>query len=276
MCKIFYLSDYNFLDFVKNEYKEYKTLELNQENYNDVLNEILNISLFDDNDKFLIIDHDFFSNSKTKQIHLFNQCLNENHIILTNKKIPQTILKQITVKYNYQELNYNLIDSLNQYITNHNLDITKNALEKLIFNLEENYQAISNELNKLSNLNCCIDEKTIDNYSYKTTRANIFAYTDACLLNNKKKANQLYQELIDQDYSPIAINEIYFKELELLYSIHLLKPYYNNQQICDLLKISTYRLNFLLKTLNKINISFLETEIINNCFDNYKFKIGLH
>lgn len=276
MCKILYLSNYNFLDFSKKKYKEYQVLDLNQENYNDVLNEILNISLFNNNDKYLIIDHDFFSDSKNKNIKLFNQCLNNNHIILTLKKIPQSNFKKFTFNYTYEELNYNLNDCINDYILENNIQISKEALNLLIFNLEENYQAIINELNKLSNLQTYITEEIIEENSYKSIKANIFSYTDAKLLNNQKKAKIIYQELIECNYSDVAINEIYFKELELLYSIHLLKPFYNNQQICDILKISSFRLNFLIKTLNKINISFLEKEIINNCLENYKFKMGLH
>ena len=276
MCKIFYLSDYNFLDFCKKKYNNYQPIHLTQENYQEVLNEIINISLFNNNDKYLIIDFDFFSDSKNKNISLFNQCLNNNHIILTLKKIPQSNFKKFTFNYTYEELNYNLNDCVNDYILEKNINISKEAIDLLIFNLEENYQAIINELNKLSNLHIYITEEIIKENSYKSIKANIFSYTDAKLLNNQKKAKIIYQELIECNYSDVAINEIYFKELELLYSIHLLKPFYNNQQICDILKISSFRLNFLIKTLNKINISFLEKEIINNCLENYKFKMGLH
>ena len=275
MTTAYILKDYDFIDYFKFKFKNHIPLILTEDNYRDVIRTIITVDLFDTNLNYLIIDHDFLTKKKNlKKSLIFENNLNDNHILVLNEKPSIEFMNKQQSIFDYKELDFNLSFLLKEFINFNNISINKDALELLKFNLDDNYSLICRELEKLILLDKTISTDDVNTFSYKNITATIFEYCDAKLDKNEVFASRYYQDLLEASYTHVSILILYYKHLIYIYNVYLLSKEYNTQSIVSFLFSNTYRVNLTKKKLNKINIYELEKEILQLNKNDYLLKTG--
>ncbi len=205
--------------------------------------------------KKIIVGHNanFLSSDKSKivvehNIERFEKYLEnpscDNILILTcdnidkRKKITSALLKQADLvegKVNIHNIIKNKLE---------NYSITSDAEKKLLEYCQDDYERISNELDKLMLYK--MNEKTInaedvENIVMKSLDDNIFHLADSILSRNKKEAFELYNNFILHGEQVVNIIRILSNKIRLIYQVKvLLNDGNSDQSISKLLKVHEY------------------------------------
>lgn len=205
--------------------------------------------------KKIIVGHNanFLSSDKSKivvehNIERFEKYLEnpscDNILILTcdnidkRKKITSALLKKADLvegKVNIHNIIKNKLE---------NYSITSDAEKKLLEYCQDDYERISNELDKLMLYK--MNEKTInaedvENIVMKSLDDNIFHLADSILSRNKKEAFELYNNFILHGEQVVNIIRILSNKIRLIYQVKvLLNDGNSDQSISKLLKVHEY------------------------------------
>ncbi len=205
--------------------------------------------------KKIIVGHNanFLSSDKSKivvehNIERFEKYLEnpscDNILVLTcdnidkRKKITSALLKKADLvegKVNIHNIIKNKLE---------NYSITSDAEKKLLEYCQDDYERISNELDKLMLYK--MSEKTInaedvENIVMKSLDDNIFHLADSILSRNKKEAFELYNNFILHGEQVVNIIRILSNKIRLIYQVKvLLNDGNSDQSISKLLKVHEY------------------------------------
>lgn len=205
--------------------------------------------------KKIIVGHNanFLSSDKSKivvehNIERFEKYLEnpscDNILVLTcdnidkRKKITSTLLKQADLVEGKTNIHNIIKNKLENY------SITSDAEKKLLEYCQDDYERISNELDKLMLYK--MSEKTInaedvENIVMKSLDDNIFHLADSILSRNKKEAFELYNNFILHGEQVVNIIRILSNKIRLIYQVKvLLNDGNSDQSISKLLKVHEY------------------------------------
>lgn len=174
------------------------------------------------------------NNDKIDGRKKITKLMNKNGITKEfNTTSPQVIVKDLFKNYNISNTDINLlIDRVGS-----NLDILTNEIQKII-------------LYKDSDLN--ISKEDILNLTYKNVDTDVFKLIDYIVTNEKKKALEIYYELIKRGEEPIKIIIMLANQFRIIYQTKVLrKKGYSEKDIADILKIHPYRIKL---ALNKVGM----------------------
>lgn len=155
---------------------------------------------------------------------------------------------------------YNLIKNkidlskidINKYIENELKDykINSSSINLLINNCNNNFNRITNEINKLKMYK--YEEKVISNDDInllvkKDLQNNIFDLINYINKKDKKNAYKVYNELIQNNEIPIKILVTLANNYRLIYQVKILSEEKSDNEIMDILSIKNEKRLFVLK-----------------------------
>lgn len=205
--------------------------------------------------KKIIVGHNanFLSSDKSKivvehNIERFEKYLEnpscDNILVLTcdnidkRKKITSALLKKADLvegKVNIHNIIKNKLE---------NYSITSDAEKKLLEYCQDDYERISNELDKLMLYKMnerTINAEDVENIVMKSLDDNIFHLADSILSRNKKEAFELYNNFILHGEQVVNIIRILSNKIRLIYQVKvLLNDGNSDQSISKLLKVHEY------------------------------------
>lgn len=205
--------------------------------------------------KKIIIGHNanFLSSDKSKttiehNIDRFEKYLEnpscDNILILTcdnidkRKKITSTLLKKADLIEGKVNIHNIIKNKLEDY------SITSDAEKKLLEYCQDDYERISNELDKLMLYKMnekIINAEDVENIVMKSLDDNIFHLADSILSRNKKEAFELYNNFILHGEQVVNIIRILSNKIRLIYQVKvLLNDGNSDQSISKLLKVHEY------------------------------------
>ena len=205
--------------------------------------------------KKIIVGHNanFLSSDKSKivvehNIERFEKYLEnpscDNILVLTcdnidkRKKITSTLLKQADLVEGKTNIHNIIKNKLENY------SITSDAEKKLLEYCQDDYERISNELDKLMLYKMSektINAEAVENIVMKSLDDNIFHLADSILSRNKKEAFELYNNFILHGEQVVNIIRILSNKIRLIYQVKvLLNDGNSDQSISKLLKVHEY------------------------------------
>ena len=212
---IYYGQDKNNVKFQKLDINADKNIRqiIFDDNHDDILNIILQPSLFEEDFKYVVDDASFLTNKTDQDKNLINSLVESNKNIICfaydekiDIKIPKVVYHRVT-KFNNlskQKLITTLLSKMN---INFDSLSTRQYFESLI---DLDPFAIKNEFTKLtlSTQNNIISQTQIDNLVSVSNNPNIFKMLTFLLQKDKKKLIKLYDDLILSKYQPMDLISI--------------------------------------------------------------------
>lgn len=205
--------------------------------------------------KKIIVGHNanFLSSDKSKivvehNIERFEKYLEnpscDNILVLTcdnidkRKKITSTLLKHADLVEGKTNIHNIIKNKLENY------SITSDTEKKLLEYCQDDYERISNELDKLMLYKMnerTINAEDVENIVMKSLDDNIFHLADSILSRNKKEAFELYNNFILHGEQVVNIIRILSNKIRLIYQVKvLLNDGNSDQSISKLLKVHEY------------------------------------
>ncbi len=270
----------------------YTSYNLDEVELDDVLNDASYFTLFGDKNYMVVRNVTAFSANKkgseasNKDEYLLNYLNEPNQntvlILVLKDKINGTkkVSKIVKEKYNYIEISNpnqkETRDIINGYLKKNKIKIDYDGVTYIINALDNNYDLIMNELDKLllypkkelsiSDLKFIIASNVLDNnfkfidYIMEKDIKNIFRYYDDFLLNKN---------------SPIMLMAMLANEYR---NVYLIKKLIRNHNKNDIMKILDIRYSFQLDKLINYSYSYKERELekylLELCDLDYDIKQG--
>ena len=271
MRKFIQIKSYDHLNFIKQDFNDFEILYLNNDNIKEIYNQINSISLFKQDNKYLIIDQEeLFAGILTNDLKIFIDALDKNKVMVI-KKISEEVLDYIK-DFSIEEKQFDKVDIINQTIEKLNINIEEEALNLLIFNLDENETLIINELNKLSILTNNITVDVVNQCSYKTQSAQAFDLVKLVVNKQNSLANKLGKQLLEQDFDEIGLLTFLQKQISTYYLVKILLYKYKKLSIESLLNITSFRLDMIIENIKHIDKDSLANLIIKLNQEEHRIK----
>lgn len=264
--------------------------DLTLDNLKDILEECNYTSLFNDKKVIIVNNTNIFG---TKYEYKDDMELLEKYLNNPNKNtqlifIADTIsVKKKCVKIikdigNLFELKKPVGEDLKlqviEYLKNNGFKIENNALTKLITNLNENYDFILNELDKVIVVkkDYLITKEDIDKYTIKIIEENIFDFVDLVIKKDTKNIFIKLEKYIQEKQEPAIILSNIASQYRLIYSVkNLLRNGFSEKEIADELDIHPYRVKLAKeKSYNYTNEELKEKLLSIGSLDE-KVKLGM-
>jgi len=179
-------------------------INANQENINDIIEKLINVSLFSQNR--LIVISEIFSNKylSEKFSEILDRIPKETEVIIIEPNPDKrTKLYKILIKeYKSKEFktNKNIFNFIKNEIETRKININEEAIQELIIYTGQDRWKIINELEKLANLNKTISKELIHKYVEPDVQASVFNILDNLLIGKKDLAlNELKELKIHKD-----------------------------------------------------------------------------
>ena len=265
MMHIYYGQDKNNVKFQKLDINADKNIRqiIFDDNHDDILNIILQPSLFEEDFKYVVDDASFLTNKTDQDKNLINSLVESNKNIICfaydekiDIKIPKVVYHRVT-KFNNlskQKLITTLLSKMN---INFDSLSTRQYFESLI---DLDPFAIKNEFTKLtlSTQNNIISQTQIDNLVSVSNNPNIFKMLTFLLQKDKKKLIKLYDDLILSKYQPMDLISIINTQLLNLKIYKLAKSHgWSDNDVVIRLLINQYTI----MSYNSLNV---QLDGINN------------
>lgn len=259
------------------------------ENYDQILSSVNQISLLDDDSKFnYLINHANFLTNKTKKVTDFIQNLlgvkdeiicilaarnlnSFNPLLQNNKKVEFIKASKLNDKDKIKLIN----NLLKTYPINFDCETTKTSF---IDALSNDPYLIINEVIKASNysLDNEFDTNSINNLITQNTNNSVFDLINFILLNEKSKALDLFGNLMKRKTQPITYIQVMATQLFnlKLQKMYLMK-YKNIYHVQEVLGINSYLIMMNLKILNNTSLSKIEKLLKSLLLLDYNIKNNL-
>lgn len=271
MKKFIQIKSYDHLNFIKQDFIDFEILYLNNDNIKEIYNQINSISLFKQDNKYLIIDQEeLFAGILTNDLKIFIDALDNNKVMVI-KNISEEILDYIK-DFSIEEKQFDKVDIINQTIEKLNINIEEEALNLLIFNLDKKETLIINELNKLSILTNNITVDVVNQCSYKTQSAQAFDLVKLVVNKQNSLANRLGKQLLEQDFDEIGLLTFLQKQISTYYLVKILLYKYKKLSIESLLNITSFRLDMIIENIKHIDKDSLANLIIKLNQEEHRIK----
>ena len=270
----------------------YTTYNLDEMEIDDVLNDASYYTLFDDKNYMVVKNVTNFSANKkgkessNKDDYLLNY-LNEPNdntvlILVLKEKLNATkkISKIVKDKYNYVELNNpNQKESrniINKFLQKNKISIDYDGITYIINSLDNNYDLIMNELEKL----LLFDKKDISfkdltNIISSNVLDNNFKFIEYIMNKDIKKVFKYYDDFLLNKNSPIMLMSMLANEYR---NVYLVKKLMMNNNKNDIMKKLDIRFSFQIDKLINYSYSYkekdLENKLLELCNLDYEIKQG--
>jgi len=248
--------------------------DLTENNIKEVLEECNYNSLFNEK-KAIIVNNTNIFNTKyeyKEELNYLENYLNNPNIntilifIADSVSLKKKCVKIINDNNNYFNLmmpkDDELKSEIKEYLKQNNYKIENNALNLIIDNLEENYDYILNELDKVIIIkkDYLITKEDIDKYTIKNKKDNIFDFVELIIKKNESKIYEYLERYIDDKNEPAILFANIATQYRIIYSSkNLIKEGYSEKEIASLLDIHPYRVKLAINnSYNYTNKELLE------------------
>lgn len=261
--------------------------DCNLTNFNHIYNELMTNDLFGNN-KYAYCENIKSLENKVKKNSTFLSQLIEignsqssTLFIRLNKVINSSNPHIASLAGYYQYINIptdkkNLINYLQDYTRNNNINISKYNLEYLLDLYDNNYNMTHLELEKLSLIEngIEIDEEVISKYASKNVKTDIWKLTELILQHKYKEANHIVDIMLEDGATIFEIVALYHTQLKFYYEVKILSDSSSYKQIASILRQNEYRIKKAMGLLNKISLISIQTQYIKLSNLDYKIKVG--
>lgn len=263
--------------------------DLEIDNIKDIIDNANYVSLFDDK-KCIIVYNSYIFNTKfdyKNELEILEKYLNNPNnnttLIFLTDSISKTkkCVKLINSKGNVIEINKpdgdNLKKSIINYLKENDFKIETKALDLLIKRLDNNYDYILNELDKIMIIkkDYLINNEDVLNYSVNIENVDLFKFVDLVI---NKKIEECLEELkiiIENNVEPAIILSMIAGQYRLIYSVkNLIRNGLSEKSIADELKIHPYRIKLAHDNSYKYDNEELKDKILSIGELDKKIKIG--
>lgn len=245
--------------------------DLDVDSIKDILDNANYVSLFDDKKCIIVYNSNIFGTKfeYKNELEILEKYLNNPNdnttlIFLTdNISKSKKCVKFINSKGNVIELNKPTGDNLKKEIINYlkdfNFKIENKALDLLIKRLNNNYDYILNELDKIMIIkeDYLINVDDVNKYSVNIEEVDLFKFVDLVV---KKKIEECLEELkviVENNIEPAIILSMIAGQYRLIYSTkNLIKQGLSEKKVADELDVHPYRIK--LAHDNSYNYSNIE------------------
>jgi len=248
--------------------------DLTENNIKEVLEECNYNSLFNEK-KAIIVNNTNIFNTKyeyKEELNYLENYLNNPNIntilifIADSVSLKKKCVKIINDNNNYFNLmmpkDDELKSEIKEYLKQNNYKIENNALNLIIDNLEENYDYILNELDKVIIIKKDYKntKEDIDKYTIKNKKDNIFDFVELIIKKNESKIYEYLERYIDDKNEPAILFANIATQYRIIYSSkNLIKEGYSEKEIASLLDIHPYRVKLAINnSYNYTNKELLE------------------
>jgi len=194
------------------------------------------------------------------------------------KKKCAKIIKEKNNLFELEIKDNEISDNVKKYINNLGFKIESRALNNLINNLNNNYDYILNEIDKVIIIkkDKIINEKDIKEYTIKLENDTLFDFVDSVIKKEEKKAYKYLIEYIKDNKEPAILLSNIASQYRLIYSVkNLIKEGYREKEIASIFKIHEYRVKLAHdKSYNYTNNELKEKLLLIGKLDE-KIKLGL-
>ena len=233
--------------------------DLNNDNFRDVIDDALTVSLFSDKKLIICENANVFTGSSSKDAEIIEQYLNKPNnlttlvFILNSDKIDQRkkitkLMKKNGIVKNFSE-NVDPVSFVMKKLNDY--DIKRETIELLIDRVGSDLLVLEGEINKIrlyKGQDKKIENDDILNLTVKTSYEDIFKLIDYIIEGNKEKSLEILDEMIKNGEEPIKIIIILANQIRIMYqSKVLLKKGLGEKGIADTLAIHPYRVKLALQ-----------------------------
>lgn len=250
-------------------------------NYNSLFNELKGIIVYNSN--IFSTKYEYKEELEKLEKYLNNPNQYTTLIFITdNVSLKKKCVKIIKDNNNYIELNKpekeELEIKIKEYLSNNNYKIESNALNKLINNLNSNYDYILNEIDKilLVKKDYVINIDDIEKYTIKILEDNIFDFIDCIIKKEDKKIYKFLEKYISSKNEPSILFANIATQYRLIYaSKNLTKQGYSEKDIATSFDIHPYRIKLAIQnSYNYTNTELKEKLLYIGELDE-KIKLGI-
>lgn len=264
--------------------------DLSIDNLKDILNDCNYSSLFNEKKAIIVNNTNIFGakyeyKEEMELIEKYVRNENNNTILIfvaDNISIKKKSVKFIKENGNLYELTKPISDELRKYIVDYlkklGFKIENSALSQVINNLDENYDYILNELDKVIIIkkDYLITLEDIEKYTIKIQTDNIFDFVDLVIKKDTKKVFVMLEKFIKEKLEPAIILSNIASQYRLIYSVkNLINNGYSEKEIADEIKIHPYRVKLAReKSYDYTNNELKQKLIMIGSLDE-KIKLGI-
>ena len=264
--------------------------DLTIDSFKDIIEECNYTSLFNDKKAVIVNNTNIFGTKYEykEDMELLEKYLNNYNkdtelIFITDSvSLKKKCVKIIKDNGNLFELKKPVGDDLRKmvidYLKQDNFKIENSALTKLITNLNENYDFILNELDKVIVVkkDYLITNEDIDKYTIKIVEENIFDFVDLVIKKDTKNIFIKLEKYIQEKQEPAILLSNIASQYRLIYSVkNLTRKGYSEKEIADELGIHPYRVKLAReKSYNYTNDELKEKLLSIGSLDE-KVKLGI-
>lgn len=239
-----------------------------------ILEDALTMNLFADK-KVIIIENAYIFGSSSDQkisdrfLEYFNTFNSSTYIIFelnadkvdSRKKITKKI-SEIGKVFEVKKLETNdLFQIIEKRFKDNNYTISTELINYLVSLLNDNYENVNNELDKiflLSKEDKNITKEDLDGLIIPSLDDDIFSLIDAITNKDKNKSIKLYQEFINRNEDMIKIIYLLASKYRLMLQVRLLSDRgYLESDIAKTMQIHPYRAKMVLREAYKYELSNL-------------------
>lgn len=249
--------------------------DLSIDNLKDIIEECNYVSLFDDKKAIIVYNTNIFNTKYeyASELELLESYLNNSNkntiliFIADSISLKKKCVKMIKDNNNLIELKVNEKDletNVKKYLSINNYKIDNNALNKLINNLNKNYDYILNELDKVLIIkkDYLITLDDINKYTISLENNDIFEFIDLII----KKDNKIFKYLdnfINKKEEPAIIFSNLATQYRLIYCTkNLIKKGYSESLIAENFDIHPYRVKLAIDKSYNYSNKELEEKIL--------------
>lgn len=265
------------------------TYDLEELELYEFLQEITTVSLLSDKKVIKVKNAWFFYEDRGENlqslIHYFQNPKTDTTLIFLLKKDVDSnfLISREAKKY----IRFEVVDKMEEkdfypYIKNYfaelKYQISDEAINELIDRVNYDFNSLYNEIEKLKLFaydDRKITLKDINLLVPRNLEDNIFELSNAIIAKNKRKALEIYYDLLTKNETPVnLILNISYKLKEIITTKHLLDQGYNEKSIMDYFNVSKGRAYYMIKNANSMAMPQLKKYYDTLADLDFKIKSG--
>ena len=261
-----------------------ESYDLSCDRLKDILESLDYNTLFNEKKGIIVYNSDIFGTKKesNNELSMLESYMDSDNIIIfieSSISLKKKMVKTIKDKGNLIEINTpvkdDLVNYIKKYLSDRNIKIDNNGINKLIYKCDSNIDYILNELDKIIIIrNDYISDSDIDNYVTDISKVNIFDFVDLVIKKDTISSLKMLDKIMDEEIEPAIILSNLASQYRLILSVKNLSKSMSEKSIADTLKIHPYRVKLAKeKSFNYTN-SELKEKLLNIGNIDYKIKKG--
>ena len=261
--------------------------DLTIDNIKDIIEECNYTSLFDDKKAVIVYNTNIFSTKfeykeDLEVLEKYLNNINKNTILIfiadsvSLKKKCVKIIKDNNSLFELSIKEDELESKVKEYLKNNNFKIENIALNKLINNLNNNYDYILNELDKVMIIkkDYLITLENINKYTISIENNNIFDFVDVIIKKDNNKIFKYLEEYIDNKEEPAILFSNIANQYRLIYTVKKIYNKYDEKTLSSLLDIHPYRIKLARENGYNYTIDELKEKLLYIGELDEKIKLG--